>query len=172
MDLPAFPAGVVTALYARSHTLTGLLIRNKDDGVPRRWSHVGVLVPNRQTLMLEVIEARFIGGVQVTPVHAFLRRYRTVEPVHYEVPDYQAAMRQARHLVGTRYAWETVAGRAVGLHIDSPGVQCMEYLERVLQAGGLQRWVTGLHGISPNQGFNNACGRHVVPAEAGVAAVH
>ncbi len=151
--------GIVTALFVRKSTLPGVLIRHfEPDDAPDHWTHVGVVVPHRTTLLPEVIEARWFRGVVVTSVGAFKARYRRIETVQYLVPDYTAAMAEARRLVGTGYGYQTALGRAFGMNIKSRGLMCSGLLERILEGGKLKRWRGDSWAKSPDAVYDNFAG--------------
>ena len=147
-------------IFARSHSLSGLLIRHHDDGSKRRWSHTGVLIdaqPERGIGPL-VWEVRPFRSFRATALDAFVKRYAAHEVVTYDVPYAAAGMAWLEKQEGTPYALMSVLGRVIGLHIDQSGAHCTEAIEGYLAACGVRRWRDGLHLITPNAAFNNLHG--------------
>lgn len=149
----------VRVIYARSHTLAGLLIRHRDDGSKRRWSHAGVVIeyPDEDTPTV-VWEARFGKGFGCVALGDFRRRYAAYEMVRYDVPDAEAGYAWLAKQEQKPYALGTVLARAVGIHLDDDGTQCAEAVEGYLAACGLRRWRDGLHLVTPNASFNHLGG--------------
>ena len=146
-------------VFARS--LLGAPIRFWPDGVPARWSHVGILVPAQEgdDAYPWVWVARI--GRKFGPVQwpAFTRRYDGYEVVAYDVPDLASGLAWLEANRGKPYGVLTVLARALGLsHGEDRADHCSEAAETFLAACGLRRWRGDLHRVSPNQSYHNTCG--------------
>lgn len=145
-------------IYARSHTLPGLLIRHFDGAGRRHWSHAGIVVGSDHEETM-VIEARFLGGVQRTTLRSFIERYSRTQTVVYEVPDLEAGYRWLAAQAGKPYDWTAVLGHLARRDwSDEERWHCQELAEGFLAACGLRRWRPAPHLITPNAGFSNLGG--------------
>lgn len=138
---------VARIIYARSHTLGGLVIRHHDDVAPRVWSHSGVLVGD------VVWEARAFHRVGPTPLRDFMVRYARVEVTGYEVLDLDAGQRFLDANKGCGYDYLAVIGRWARRSWDEPGRwHCQEFAEAYLTACGRRRFRPAPALITPNVG--------------------
>lgn len=141
---------VLTIVYARSHTLAGLLIRHADRW--GRWSHCAIA-----TGAGTVVEARMWHGVVETPWDEFERRYpgagqRACVEVHCAQPD--AGIAWARAQIGARYDHLAVLGQAVRESWQRPNRwHCAELAEAALVRAGRRRFRDAPHHISPNLSY-------------------
>lgn len=139
-------------IYARSHTLGGLWIRNHDNVAPARWSHSGAIVDTRGAPF--VVEARALRGVVATPLHEFLARYSRTEIVRYAVPDAKAGDDWVCAQIGKRYDYLAILGRLCRRDWGDPTAwHCQELVEARFAAAGAQRFRGGPQLITPNMGY-------------------
>lgn len=143
---------VLTAVYARSHTVGGIAIRFADF-VGNRWSHCGIVTPEGT-----VIEARSFHGVVETSWTAFAKRYPGKGQKSYkdfQIPDPQAAMDWARTQKGKGYDYAALLGLALGRESwqEDDRWHCSELLETALVHGGRRRFIDDSGVISPNLSY-------------------
>lgn len=124
------------AVFARNHSIGSILIRLLG-AWGGRWSHVGILDPNTNT----ILEARYPLGVIETPYEEFVSRYTKTEIVYSECPDPAKAIAFARSQLGKKYDWRGV----IGFIIKEPIARlhewfCNEYYEEAFIAGGRARF--------------------------------
>lgn len=134
-------------VYARSHTLGGLLIRARE--AFGQWSHCGIVTPQGT-----VVEALAFRGVIETPMDAFVARYPQPSQRRQEVipcPDPDAGLAWARSQLGQGYDYLAIAGLAFRNSWQEPGRwQCAELLEAALVHAGRRRFRSAPYRISPN----------------------
>lgn len=143
-------SGFITVVYARSHSLGGLLIRHADRLA--RWSHCGVLLRSAAT----VVEARAMHGVVATPYEDFACRYGQgrVERVSVQCPDPLAGEHWALQQLGSGYDYLAVLGGAMRQSWQEPGRwMCSELVEMALHQAGAKRFRDGPSRISPNVSY-------------------
>lgn len=143
---------VLTAVYARSHTLGGLLIRNADL-TSRRWSHCGIC-----TLNDTVIESVAFKGVIETPWEDFAKRYsgvsqRTFKEVQCKDPE--LGLRWARHQVGKGYDYFALLGLSLRRSSwqQDDRWHCSEFVESAFAVAGARRFLDHPSVISPNLSY-------------------
>lgn len=155
----ATKGGAIQAIYG--YGPLGAPIRYWPQGVPRLWSHVGVVAPAQVDFDEPpmVWEARMGHKFGPTPIDEFRERYSRTRVVTYFVPDLEAAIAWLHAHYGMDYGFWTVAGIALGLTGgEARKDTCSEALENCLAAGGLDRWRGDLHRVTPNQSYHNTCG--------------
>lgn len=135
-------------VYARSHTVGGLLIRHADRF--GRWSHCGIVTPEST-----VIEARAFRGVVETPAAEFYARYPTVEFRNLDCPDPARGVLWARNQVGKGYDYAALLGLALrrGSWAEDDRWHCSELVEAALAEAGRRRFIDAPAVISPNLSF-------------------
>jgi uncharacterized protein YycO len=143
---------VLTAVYARSHTIGGLLIRNADL-VSRRWSHCGICTDHNT-----VIEALAFKGVVETPWAEFVDRYsgvtqRTFKEVQCRDPE--MGQRWARTQIGKGYDYLALLGITLGRTSwqQDKRWHCSEFVESVFSVSGARRFLDHPSVISPNLSY-------------------
>lgn len=138
----------LVVVYARSHTLGGLLIRHADRF--GRWSHCGI-VTERNT----VIEALAFKGVVETPAADFFSRYPVVEFRNVACPDPAVGELWARNQVGKGYDYAALLGLALrrGSWADDGRWHCSELVEAALVQAGKRRFIDAPAVISPNLSY-------------------
>lgn len=140
----------ITVIYARSHSLGGLLIRARDPF--GRWSHAG-LVTERGT----VIEALAFKGVVESSLIDFSQRYPKPSQrsaVDIECPRPDLAIAWARGQVGKGYDYRGVIGLAFREQWDKrDSWHCTELIEQALSIGGRQRFRDVASIITPNLSY-------------------
>ena len=139
----------LTLIYGRNYTPLSVVIRAAQWWAP--WSHVGVLDEERA----QVIEARMLHGVIVTPLPAFLARYSATERVGVECSDPSAGIAWARSRIGARYDYGAVARfvwSALGRN-DVARYHCTELAEAAVTAAGRQRHRIHPHRVTVRQSY-------------------
>ena len=139
----------LTVVYARSHTVGGLLIRFRDPF--GRWSHCGV-VTERQT----VIEAESFKGVVETDIQEFVSRYKSAAYAFVEVecPNPQAGIDWYRGQVGRGYDYLGILGLALRTGWEDRNKwQCAEGVETSLIHAGKNRFRNQPSFISPSLSY-------------------
>jgi uncharacterized protein YycO len=141
-------SAALVIVYARSHTIGGLLIRHADRF--GRWSHCGVVTPEST-----VIEARAFHGVVETEASEFYNRYPTVEFKNVVCPDPLRGVLWTRNQVGKGYDYPALAGLALrrGSWADEDRWHCSELVEAALVQAGKRRFLDAPAVISPNLSY-------------------
>lgn len=137
-------------VYARSHTIGGLVIRHTERW--GRWSHCGVVVDDGSA----VVEARAFHGVVSTPLQAFKRRYAHSRMALKTVncPDPLAGEAWVKAQIGKPYDYGAVFGALVRESWqDDDRWMCSELVEAALVQAGARRFVDVPSRISPNVSF-------------------
>lgn len=143
---------VLTAVYARSHTVGGVLLRNADL-VGHRWSHCGIVTPEGT-----VVESRAFKGVVETAWDDFVARYpgtgqRSFKDV--QCVDPAAGVAWARVQIGKGYDYPAIFGLALGRESwqEDDRWHCSELLETALVFAGKRRFLDNAAVISPNLSY-------------------
>lgn len=136
---------VLTVVYARSHTIGGLLIRYADRF--GKWSHCGVVTPKKT-----VIEARAFHSVVETPLLEFFKRYSASEYRHFECPQPEVGLQWARDQIGKGYDYWALLGLALrrGTWAEDDRWHCSELVEATLMQAGKRRFIDAPDIITPN----------------------
>ena len=137
-------------VYARSHTLGGLLIRARE--AFGQWSHCAIVTPDHT-----VVEAVMRKGVIETSAADFVARYPQPSQRRQEIipcPDPAAGLAWARSQLGQGYDYLAISGLAFGNSWQNSGRwQCAELLEAALVQAGRRRFRSAPYRISPNMSW-------------------
>lgn len=138
----------LAVVYARSHTIGGLLIRHADRF--GRWSHCGIVTPDNT-----VIEALALRGVVETPAAQFYARYPALEFRNIACADPLRGVQWARDQLGKGYDYTALLGLALrrGSWADEDRWHCSELVEAALAQAGKRRFIDSPAVISPNLSF-------------------
>ena len=132
------------AVYSRSATLGGLLLRYSDRW--GGWSHCGVVTPQNT-----IIEARAFHGVVESSMAEFVGRCSHCEFTRIDVPDADAGVAWAREQLGKPYDYGAVAGNLFRESWqDDDKWECSELLEGAVAKAGRPRFRQQTWRISPN----------------------
>ena len=138
-----------TIVYSRSFGITTPLIRHADRW--GRWSHAGIVTPGLQN----VVEARALRGVVVTPYVEFVERATQHDVVEIEVPDLAAGLAWLEPQIGKGYDYRAVAGHLFRQSWeDEDRWHCAELVEAFLAACGRRRFRHSAWRISPNNSWS------------------
>jgi hypothetical protein len=134
-------------IYARSHSLGGILIRNHE--AFGRWSHCGLMTPDNT-----VLESRAFHGVTETPHREFVGRYPFSCIVSIDCPRPELAIGWFRDQLGKGYDYLAILGLlARRSWQEDDRWHCCEAVEMALTVGGHQRFRDSPWRISPNASY-------------------
>ncbi len=127
--------GTLSVLFARSHTVGGLLIRAGQWFAP--WNHCAIVTGTGT-----VVNALAFKGVVEEPVGTFLARYSKVEPVEIRCPYPELAIEYALAQKGKGYDYGAIVNMISSAFASesTDRVMCVELLEQALIAGGADRF--------------------------------
>lgn len=137
----------LNVVYARSHTIGGLIIRHAERW--GRWSHCAIVVDGGRA----VVEARAFHGVLLTPWSKFVRRYGSsrVSLQAIACPAPAVGELWAKQQVGKPYDYGAVLGALVRESWqDESRWMCSELVEAALVQAGARRFRDMPSRISPN----------------------
>lgn len=138
---------MVRLVYARSHTLSGWLVRAAQWWFPA--SHVAI--ETRDGTLIHAVAGR---GVVEERQREFFDTYTVVDIVEVDA-DHDAAIAFARSKVGSGYDYGALLrfiSKAFGRE-DERRWQCVELVESALEAGGRRRFRTPLSRVTVRQSY-------------------